>query len=83
MRIDHILMKITKETGEKPKHLYKDSVTRKDALQAIFAQRFTIAKVDLFCLNVTSNQHLQNLPHLSNVVVVSENISVFFGLISG
>ena len=46
-------MKITKRNGRKPKRLYKESVTRKDALQVIFAERFTIAKIDLFCLNVT------------------------------
>ena len=80
-------MKIAKRNGG------KNTVTRKEALQAILAERFIIVKVDLFCLNVTSNQLLQNMPHLSNaaicpiiivviVVVVSENIS-FFGLGNG
>ena len=58
-------------------------VSRKDALRAVLAERFTIVKVDLFCPNVTSNQLLQNLPHFSYVLVVSENISFFFGLGSG
>ena len=83
-------MKITKRNWEKTKHLYKDSV-RKEALQAILAERFIIVKVDLFCLNVTSNQLLQNMSFVPIcpiiivviVVVVSENISFFFGLGNG
>ena len=65
--IEHLLLKNTKKKQEKTKHLYMDSVSRKDALLAIFAEHFTV-KVDLFSFNVNSNQLAQNFPHLPNFV---------------
>ena len=66
--IDHLLLKNTKKKQEKTKYLYTDSVSRKDALHAIFAEHFTV-KVNLFSFNVYSNQLAQNFYHLANFVL--------------
>ena len=66
-KIYHILLDIMKKPGKKKKHFQMDSVTRKGALRAIFAKRFTIVKVDLFYLNVTRDQLPKNLPDLYNI----------------
>ena len=68
--IEHLFFsKIRKKKNqEKTKHLYMDSVSRKDALNEIFAEHFTVVKVNLFSFNVNSNQLAQNFPHLPNFV---------------
>ena len=52
--IEHLLLKNTKKKHEKTEHLYMDSVSRKDALLAIFAEHFTVVKVNFFSFNVNS-----------------------------
>ena len=64
--IYHFLLDIMKKLVKK-NHLQMDSVTRKSALQVIFAKKFTIVKVDPFYLNVTRDQFPPNLPDLYNI----------------
>ena len=66
--IEHLLLKLTKKNQEKMNHLYMDSVSRKDALLAIFAEQFKMVKVHMFYFNVSSDQLPQNFPHSFNFV---------------